>query len=326
MSLMDKKTKILITGGQGRIGKELGSYLAEQGFSEVHALAGTKEGIDLGEDATVAWAFDLNPEVVVHLATRLPSKENCLDYPAGMMYENIFVTTKILEEARRSGCKKFIMAWDSSCYPERQILPYKEKDLWEGSPYWNKRYYGNAAKVMMELNMAFSTQFEDFIGINLIFPEVYGPRSRFNPRRNFIIENVISNIALAHKEGEGLKIEATNKSSRDFIYIDDAVKAIYHAIEYSEVSNTYNASQGSDISIRSLHAKVAEIMGYQGKVDWIETDLDTKERTFLDISLIKKELGWVPRVDMQEGLERTIQWHNENLIPNYVSEDSILVR
>jgi len=326
MSLMDKKTSILITGGQGRIGKELGSYLAEQGFSEVHALAGTRNGVDLGDDATVAWAFDINPEVVVHLATRLPSKENCLEYPAGMMYENIFVTTKILEEARMGGCKKFITIWDSSCYPEHQILPYKESDLWEGAPYWNKRYYGNSAKVMMELNMAFSTQFQDFVGVNLIFPEVYGPRSRFNPRRNFVVENVITNIAAAQKHEIDIEIEVTKKSSRDFIYIDDAVKAIYHAIEYAETPNTYNASQGDDISIRKLHEKVADIMGYQGEIVWKELDLDVKERTFLDISLIKKELGWIPRVDMDEGLEKTIKWHNENLVPSYVSQDSILVR
>ena len=281
---------------------------------------------DLGDDATVGWAFDINPEVVVHLATRLPSKENCLEHPAGMMYENIFVTTKILEEARMGGCKKFIMVWDSSCYPEHQILPHKESDLWEGAPYWNKRYYGNSAKVMMELNMAFGTQFEDFVGVNLIFPEVYGPRSRFNPRRNFIIENVITNIAAAQKSEIDIEMEVTKKSSRDFIYIDDAVKAIYYAIEYAETPNTYNASQGDDISIRKLHEKVADIMGYQGKTTWKELDLDVKERTFLDISLIKKELGWIPRVDMNEGLEKTIKWHNENLVPSYVSQDSILVR
>ena len=102
---MDKDSKILITGGQGFIGKKLGAYLSELGFSEVHSLAGTRSGLDLGEDASLGWAFNINPEVVVHLATRLPSQENCLEYPAGMMYENLFVTTKVMEEARMSGCK-----------------------------------------------------------------------------------------------------------------------------------------------------------------------------------------------------------------------------
>ena len=322
---MDRNSTILITGGQGFIGKQLGAYLSQSGFSNVYSLAGTTDGLDLGEDSTVGWAFDVNPEVVVHLATRLPSQENCLEYPAGMMYENLFVTTKVMEEARMSGCKKFISIWDSSCYPEHQILPYKEEDLWEGAPYWNKRYYGNTAKVLMELNMAFSTQFEDFIGVNLIFPEVYGPNSRFNPRRSNVVEAVITNVKAAQQQGLPLSVNGSSKSSRDFLYIDDAVTAIHHAIEYATEPNTYNVSQGDDISIKRLHQMVAGITGHDKGIEWIEDNPDIKERSFLNISAIKKDLGWTPKTNMKEGLEKTIAWHDENLSVSYVSPDSILV-
>ena len=99
---MDKNSKILITGGQGWIGKKLGAYLSQEGFQEVYALAGSRSGLDLGDDSTIGWAFDINPDVVVHLATRPPTQENCLDFPAGMMYENLFVTSKIIEEAKKN--------------------------------------------------------------------------------------------------------------------------------------------------------------------------------------------------------------------------------
>jgi GDP-L-fucose synthase len=322
---MDKNSTVLITGGLGFIGKKLGAYLSETGFSNVHALAGTTEGLDLGDDASLGWAFDINPEVVIHLATRLPSKENCLDYPAGMMYENLFVTTKIMEEARMSGCKKFISVWDSSCYPERQILPYKESDLWEGAPHWTKRYYGNTARVLMELNMAFSTQFEDFIGVNLIFPEVYGPNSRFNPRRNNVIEAVITNVKASQQEGTPLRVNGSSKASRDFLYIDDAISSIYYAINHATEPNTYNVSQGEDISIKRLHEMVVEITGYNKEIEWIEDKLDIKERSFLNIAAIKKDLGWTPKTNIKEGLEKTIAWHDENLSVSFVSPDSILV-
>tara|TARA_R110002110_G_scaffold201091_4_gene411973 strand:+ start:2862 stop:3833 length:972 start_codon:yes stop_codon:yes gene_type:complete len=322
---MDKNSTILITGGQGFVGKKLGAYLSELGFSGVYSLAGTTDGLDLGNDATLGWAFDINPEVVIHLATRLPSQENCLEYPAGMMYENLLVTTKVMEEARMSGCKKFISIWDSSCYPEREILPYKEQDLWEGAPYWNKRYYGNTAKVLMELNMAFSTQFEDFVGVNLIFPEVYGPNSRFNPRRSNVIESVITNIKAAKLKDVPMSVKGSSKSSRDFLYIEDAVSAIYYAMEYATEPDTYNVSQGEEVSIKKLHYMVAEITGYDKEVGWIEDKPDIKERSFLNISAIKKDLGWTPKINLQEGLEKTIAWHDENLNVALVSPDSILV-
>ena len=323
---MDKNSKILITGGQGFIGKKLGAYLSELGFSEVHSLAGTRSGLDLGIDSTVGWAFDINPEVVVHLATRLPSKENCLDYPAGVMYENLLVTTKVMEEARMSGCKKFISIWDSSCYPEREILPHKEAELWEGAPHWTKRYYGNTARVLMELNMAFSTQFEDFVGINLIFPEVYGPNSRFNPRRNNIIEAVITNIKAAQENDIDLPVEGTRKASRDFLYIDDAVKAIHDVIQFADEPETYNVSQGYDVNIKTLHKMVADIAGYEREIIWTETQADIKERTFLNIGLIQKDIGWSPKTNLEEGLRKTMEWHDQNLTVGILSPDTLLVR
>ena len=323
---MDKNSKILITGGQGWIGKKLGAYLSQEGFQEVYALAGSRSGLDLGDDSTIGWAFDINPDVVVHLATRPPTQENCLDFPAGMMYENLFVTSKIIEEAKMSGCKKFIMIWHSSCYPEQQILPHKEEDLWEGAPHWTRRYYGNTAKVLMELNAAFSTQFPEFVGVNLIFPEVYGPNSRFNPKRNSIIESIITNVSAAKKYDIDLKVQGNSKSTRDFLYVDDAVRAIYSAIQFADKCETYNVSQGYDVNIKSLHETVAEMIGFEKEMIWKEEYVDAKERSFLDISRIKKDLGWNPITKMEDGLAKTIKWHDENLNIAVMNPDSILVR
>jgi len=242
------------------------------------------------------------------------------------MYENILVTSKVMEEARISGCKKFITAWESSCYPEFAKVPYKEKDLWEGAPHWTKRYYGNTAKTLMEMNMAFSTQFPEFVGVNLIFPEVYGPHSRFNPNRNSVIESVITNIASAKEHGYDLPVQSSSKCTRDFLYVDDAVRAIQHAIEYAVEPSTFNVSQGDDIRIKELHELVAELYEYEKEIIWEETAIDVKERTFLDISLIKKEIGWSPQTSIQEGLKETVKWHKENLKVTFVSKDSILVK
>ena len=91
--------------------------------------------------------------------------------------------------------------WDSSCYPEATPIPYKEEDLWRGEPHWTKRYYGNSAKVMMEMTMAFATQFPQMTCINLISPEVYGPNSGFNPRRNKTIQRATKWAKLLSNHG-----------------------------------------------------------------------------------------------------------------------------
>ena len=323
---MNKTDKILITGGRGFVGSALGAFLASEGFTTVIGVEGTRQNLDLGDNADLGYVFDCNPDVVVHLATRLPTKENCLDYPAGMMYENVFVTSKVLEEARMSGCKKFITMWDSSCYPDIPIIPYKESDLWNGSPYWSKRYYGNSAKVMMEMTMAFATQFPEMTCISLVSPEIYGPNSGFNPRKNKAIESIITNIRAAQDYGRDLTVKGSPKTTRDFLFISDAVNALRDCIMHEENSGIYNVSEGIDYSLKELHEIVAEQCNFENKIFWSDEEQDVKQRSCLNISLAEQELGWKPVIDIRQGLKITLDHHDKNLRPTYLRKDSILER
>jgi GDP-L-fucose synthase len=321
---MDKNSKILITGGQGWIGPALGLFLTDQGFQNVSALAGATFGIDLGLDSMVGWAFETNPDIVIHLATRLPTRGYSLEYPAALMYENMLSTCKVMEEARLCGCSKFITAWESSCYPENAKIPYKEEDLWEGSPHWTKRYYGNTAKTLMEMNMAFSTQFEDFIGVNLIFPEVYGPGSGFSPSKGKVIESVITNLKAAEKAGQPLIVNGNSDMSRDFLYLSDAIDAIHYAIMYADEPNTYNVSDQKEVNIKDLHFKVKKIFDIKAPVQWQEDKQDVLEKSVMDSSLIQKELGWRPKVDIDRGLDSMSQWYDAaGLDSDYIPSDTI---
>tara|TARA_R110000824_G_scaffold44630_1_gene129734 strand:+ start:211 stop:1182 length:972 start_codon:yes stop_codon:yes gene_type:complete len=321
---MDKNSKVLITGGQGWIGPALGQFLTDQGFQSVAVLAGATFGIDLGLDSMVGWAFETNPDIVVHLATRLPTQELSLEYPAALMYENMLTTCKVIEEARLSGCSKFITIWESSCYPENATIPYKEEDLWEGAPHWLKRYYGNTAKALMEMNMAFSTQFEDFVGVNLIFPEVYGPGSGFSPKKNKVIETIITNLKAAEKYNTPLTVEGDSEASRDFLYLQDAVDAIYHAIMFADEPNTYNVSNQEEINIRELHYKIKKVFDVKIPIEWVEDDVDVLQKSVMNSSLIQEELGWKSRVDIDRGLDSLSQWYKTaGLESDYIPSDTI---
>jgi len=323
---MNKNSTVLVTGGQGWIGLALGQYLSDQGFTDVQVIAGATHGVDLGLDSVIGWAFQTNPEIVIHLATRLPTQELSLDYPAALMYENILITSKVMEEARLSGCKKFITIWESSCYPEFAEVPYKESDLWEGAPHWTKRYYGNAAKTLMEMNMAFSTQFPEFVGVNLIFPEVYGPGSGFDLKRGKVIESIITNLKASEKHDSPLRVEGDSESSRDFLYISDAVNSIYHAIMFADEPSTYNVSDGNEITIKDLHLKVKEIFNVKVPIDWHEAEVDVLKKSAMNTSLIKEDLGWEPRVDLDRGLDSMAQWYKANrLSSDYIPEDTISI-
>ena len=148
--------KYLITGGLGFIGSKIIEKLSQK--DNTICCVDNEDTYDIisetGLDKLIRWrtrnwkheniqiikgdvldrdvclkAFSKRPDIVIHLANRPPTRENSLEYPAGLMYENLHVTTRLMEEASQSGCKKFITVNESCVYPERQILPYKEKDL-----------------------------------------------------------------------------------------------------------------------------------------------------------------------------------------------------
>ena len=121
-------------------------------------------------------------------------------------------------------------------------------------------------------------------------------------------------------------MEGARKSSRDFLYIDDAVGAIYDVIQFADEPETYNVSQGYDVNIKTLHKMVAEIAGYKKEIIWTEKQTDIKERTFLNIGLIRKDIGWNPKTNLEEGLRKTMEWHDQNLKVSLLNPDTLLVR
>ena len=123
-----------------------------------------------------------------------------------------------------------------------------------------------------------------------------------------------------------LNAEGNSKSTRDFLYVDDAVRASYSVIQLADKWETYNVSQGHEINIKNLHQTIAKIAGFEKQINWKEQHIDAKEKSFLDISRIKKDLGWTPITNMEKGLAETIKWHDENLSIGVVNPDSILVR
>ena len=205
------------------------------------------------------------------------------------------------------------------------MIPFKESDLWDGSPHWTKRYYGNSARAMMEMSMAFATQFPDIVFVNLIAPEIYGPYSDFDPRKNKIIENAISNVRAAQNADLGIDMSGKAKITRDFLFITDALDAIEEVILNVDKSATYNISEGIDYSIKSIHEMLAEICEFENVINWKEEEeIDIQKRSCLSTNLMEKETGWKARVSLKEGLIETLKYHDENLTAKYLRHDSII--
>lgn len=304
-----KHHKILITGGKGFLGKRLYNILKYRGYESVFAIGGTRSGTDLGEESTVGWLFQrIQPEVVIHLAARTGGLQASATYPGGFIYENLNMGLKIIEEARQYNCLKFIMANSIVSYPDTCPIPFKETDLWNGSPdpfFWS---YGVAKRSLMELLAAYGKQF-NFDAISLIFPNLYGPEDKVDPRWNRILPDIITRVKYNIQEDtKEFPVWNHERNSREFLYVDDAAESIVWALENCNESDIINVGNGEEVNIRDLILKVCELMNYEGEVIWNEQPPEGQARKYLDVTKCKHKLGFEAKTSLEDGLKQTINW------------------
>lgn len=303
--------KVLITGASGFIGRHLYEKLSSQ-RENIVGVGGFRDGVDLVLEANVGYIFDQHkPDVVIHLAGRWRGIEMYLKNPAGLIYDNMWMSMRIMEEARQSGCSRFITIGDISCYPENCPLPFSEKDLWNGRPTEVESSYAIYKRVLMELNDCFEKQFEGFSSTNVILSNVYGggDERQFNPKFSKIVPMLISNIQLAKDKGYSqIEFGGDEDATHDLLYIDDAVDGIISVLDSELDLGTINIGSGSEVSHKDLIEIISDICGYDGDVVWSKKQIIQRKRNQLDISKAQDLLKFMPRVGINQGLQETYDW------------------
>jgi GDP-L-fucose synthase len=311
---LSKKSRILITGGKGFLGTHLDEELRNQGYENVFTASGVRQGLDLGEEANVGWLFDfVHPEYVIHLASRNGGVGANFKYAGGLMYENLNMSIKIIEEARQYDVKRIINVADIACYPSNSPIPYVENDFWNGYPHLVKAHYAIAKRTMTDMLSAYRKQF-GMKNTTLIFSDIYGPKDEFDPHAGKIIPSVLTEARFSVENNVPQFVSSgSSKSTRDFIYVDDCVKAISLALENENTPELMNIGSGVETKITELIKNICELYGYEGDMIWQEKPSHGIERRFLDTSRAKKYLGFEAQTSLETGIAKTINWYNTNM-------------
>ncbi|MAF25024.1 hypothetical protein CL634_05550 [bacterium] len=304
-----KEDVILVTGGQGFIGGYLKHVLDQNGFHNVISLPGFKKGLDLGDKDNIGWVFDeYKPDIVIHLACRHAGLPFNLQNPAGIMYENINMTTGIMEEACWNDCKKFIFIGDILSYPENCPIPFKESDLWFGYPELARSGYALTKRFLTE--MVKNYHLEGRIQTtSLIFPEVYGSNDLLDPRYGRIVPTSILNILhCKNNDIEEIEIEGNPNTTRDLLYVADAARAILLAVESESDGDIINIGSGVETSLESLLHMVQNYLDTNIKINWKQKKMPEDKRRLLDTSKSKSILGFSPLCSVESGIKDVCKW------------------
>lgn len=227
------------------------------------------------------------------------------DNPVLELKVNIEGTLQLLELMRNSKIKRLVYASSASVYGNPLHLPEKEEDPTHPlSPY-------GVSKLAAEQYIIAYHHLYNLPIVALRYFNVYGPRQRWDSLYGGVV-SIFLNNALHNKP---LPIYGNGYQTRDFTYIDDAVKATIDAFVKKEaIGKVINISAGREYTIKKLAQIVKKISEKDLRIQYVEKRLiDNINRRFGDISLAKKLLNYSPKVTLQTGLVKTFLWHKKNL-------------
>jgi len=314
---------ILITGGAGFIGSHLVDLLMAEGgwritvvddFNNFYDPAIKRENVrtqlaspdfklveaDIRNYEQLSRAFgEAGLDCIVHLAARAGVRPS-LKEPRLYVETNINGTLNLLELARTHGVKQFVFGSSSSVYGMNSKVPFSEDD-----PIFNPISPYAATKAAGELICHSYAHLYEMRIVCLRFFTVYGGRQR--------PDLAIHKFAKLISAGKPIPVFGDGTTRRDYTYIDDIIAGVRAAIDYDQSNyEVINLGESRTVELRELISLLEKSLDQHAAIDRQPVQPGDVPQTFADITKARRLLGYHPQTQIEEGIEKFIEWFREN--------------
>lgn len=303
--------RILLTGGAGFLGQVVARELAARDAGEI--IIPRSAEYDLTEQDAVRDLYaERSPQIVIHLAAEVGGIGANRANPGRYFFANMAMGLHIIEEARANAIEKVVQVGTVCAYPKFATVPFREDDLWSGYPEETNAPYGIAKKSLLVMLQAYREQYA-LNGIYLLPVNLYGPGDNFDLESSHVIPALIRKFVTARDTGDDEIVAwGTGSASREFLYVDDAARAIVLATERYDGDAPVNIGTSHEITIKDLVELIGSLTGYRGEIRWDTTKPDGQPRRKLDTTRARELFGFEAEVALDEGLKHTIEWWESN--------------
>jgi UDP-glucose 4-epimerase len=296
--------RAVVTGGAGFIGSHVvDALVATRG--EVHVLddfskgkrGNVPEGVHVHEGdirSDAGRVFDeVRPKVCFHLAAQADVRVS-VERPDFDADVNVIGTVRVLEAARKHGTKIVFSSTGGAIYGECDAPAREDHALAPLAPY-------GVSKLAGEEYIAAYNRLYDAAHVTLRYGNVYGPRQ--DPKGEAGVVAIFMNLL---REDGTPKIFGDGTQTRDYVYVGDVVAATVAAAEHA--GGVLNVGMGVETSVVELYDRIQRVAGVEREPEFAEPRPGELQRSVLDASLAKRELGWEPQRSLDEGLAETWAW------------------
>ena len=303
--------RILVAGAAGFIGSHLCDRLLAEGHAVVavdNFLTGSAQNVAhlrdrsqfqmIGQDITQQLGVEGSSDAVLNLASPASPKDY-LEHSIATLDVGSAGTRNLLELARAKGAR-FLLASTSECYGDPLEHPQTETYWGNVNPVGPRSCYDESKRFAEALTMAYHRTYGMRTNIARIF-NTYGPRMKLDDGR------VVPSFLAQALRGEPITIFGDGSQTRSFCYVSDLVDGLYRLMQSGE-PYPVNLGNPNEITIREFAERILRITGGSSPLGYRALPEDDPRKRQPDISKARRLLGWEPRVQLDEGLEITLDY------------------
>jgi len=306
-TLVNMFSKIFVPGGNGFLGKSVVNKLREANTN--FTSLSLRDGIDFRNFDQTKRLFEKERfDAVINCAAFAGGIQFVYERPGEIFYNNTLMSTYLMEAARLAGVKRFINPIPNCTYPAR-LTEFKEEEWWDGELHQSVLACGFARKASWAQSWAYHRQY-NFITINLILPNMYGPGDHFEEIRSHALSALVMKFVEARRKNlPNVTVWGTGKPIREWLHVADGAEALIRALYIEPTTEPINIGVGKGISILDLATLIKEIVGYEGGIVLDTSKPDGAVCKIMNVERMKRLLKWTPQTSLREGIKKTVEWY-----------------
>jgi GDP-L-fucose synthase len=307
---MNEADRIFVAGHRGLVGSAIQRQLEAAGYRNL--LLRSHAELDLTDQVAVEAFFGAErPDYVFLAAAKVGGILANASYPADFIRENLQIQCNVIDSAWRNGVRKLCFMGSSCIYPRLAPQPIREEYLLTGPLEPTNEWYAIAKIAGIRMCQAYSRQ-HGFPAIALMPANLYGPGDNFSLETSHVLPALLRKCHEARRDGHPqVVIWGTGRPYREFLHVDDLAGACLFLMQHYDSDEPINVGTGEELTIQQLAETVARVVGFEGEFVFDDSRPDGTPRKLLDSSRLR-QLGWSPRIPLEEGLAQTYAWYLEH--------------
>jgi GDP-L-fucose synthase len=306
--------KVYVAGHLGLVGSAIVRNIET---NSTHSWIGaSRQQLDLFDRKKVFdYVSSENPDAVVIAAARVGGISANDTYPVEFLTENLQIEMSLLDACHAANIPRVLFLGSSCIYPRLAPQPIKEEYLLTGELEPTNEPYALSKIAGIKLVQSYRRQYGRE-WISAMPTNLYGIGDNFHPENSHVLPAMIRRFHEAKISGAtSVTLWGSGTPRREFLHVDDLAQACVFLLENYDGDTPLNVGCGEDITIKELATTIASVVGFEGSLLWDTSKPDGTPQKLLDTSKIN-ELGWAPRINLEEGIRNTYAWYVQQLQGN----------